>query len=57
MSKKNQSNRLTTQHTASKGVVAIFGEKAKLHDIAVSQISSTCNDTASKGFSVTLFSI
>ncbi|WP_238426796.1 EcoRI family type II restriction endonuclease [Capnocytophaga genosp. AHN8471] len=39
MSKKNQSNRLTTQHTASKGVVAIFGEKAKLHNIAVSQIS------------------
>ena len=39
MSKKNQSTRLTTQHTASKGVVTIFGEKAKLHDIAVSQIS------------------
>lgn len=39
MAKKNQSNRLTTQHKESKGVVGIFGKEAKLHDIAISEIS------------------
>lgn len=40
MAKKNQSKRLTTQHKKSQGVVGIFGEIAKLHDIAVGKISS-----------------
>lgn len=40
MAKKNQSKRLTTQHEKSKGVVGIFGEEAKLHDIAIGTISN-----------------
>lgn len=39
MSKKNQSKRLTTQHKKSKGVVGIFGEEAKSHDVTVGKIS------------------
>ncbi|MFV0346065.1 MAG: hypothetical protein ACK5IQ_07445 [Bacteroidales bacterium] len=33
MSKKNQSNRLTSQHKESQGVVGIFGDEAKNKDI------------------------
>jgi type II restriction enzyme len=40
MSKKNQSKRLTNQHKESQGVVSIFGNEAKSHDIAVREISS-----------------
>jgi type II restriction enzyme len=39
MAKKNQSNRLTSQHKLSQGVVGIFGEEAKLHDLTVGEIS------------------
>ncbi|CAM2948979.1 type II restriction enzyme [Flavobacterium psychrophilum DSM 3660] len=39
MAKKNQSNRLTNQHKASQGVIGIFGDEAKLHDINVGKIS------------------
>lgn len=39
MAKKNQSKRLTEQHKESKGVVGIFGEEAKLHDMTVGKIS------------------
>jgi type-2 restriction enzyme ecoRI len=39
MSKKNQSTRLTNQHKVSKGVIGIFGEDAKKHDITVGEIS------------------
>jgi len=39
MSKKNQSKRLTNQHKESKGVVGIFGDKAKAHDLTVGEIS------------------
>lgn len=39
MSKKNQSGRLTSQHKKSRGVVSIFGEEAKLHDLTVGEIS------------------
>ncbi|MRM82898.1 EcoRI family type II restriction endonuclease [Riemerella anatipestifer] len=39
MAKKNQSTRLTVQHKKSQGVVGIFGEKAKLHDLTVGEIS------------------
>lgn len=39
MSKKNQTSRLTIQHKLSKGVVGIFGEKAKIHDLSVGDIS------------------
>lgn len=39
MAKKNQSIRLSNQHKVSKGVVGIFGAKAKSHDITVGEIS------------------
>ena len=39
LSKKNQSIRLTDQHKISKGVLGIFGEMAKKHDLSVSDIS------------------
>ncbi len=39
MAKKNQSGRLTEQQKESQGVVGIFGEEAKLHDITVGKIS------------------
>lgn len=38
--KKNQSKRLTSQHKLSQGVVGIFGDEAKLHDITVGKISN-----------------
>ncbi len=37
--KKGQSKRLTKQHKQSKGVVGIFGDEAKLHDLTVGKIS------------------
>ncbi len=39
MAKKNQSTRLTKQHKKSQGVVGIFGDGAKSHDLKVGQIS------------------
>lgn len=40
MAKKNQSTRLTAQHKESHGVVGIFGDEAKMHDITVGEISN-----------------
>lgn len=39
MSKKIQSKRLTKQHKKSHGVVGIFGDEAKSHDLTVGKIS------------------
>ena len=39
MAKKNQSERLTDQHEKSHGVVSIFGDDAKWHDVTVNKIS------------------
>ena len=39
MSKKNQSKRLTNQHKKSEGVIGIFGDDAKMHDLTVGKIS------------------
>lgn len=39
MAKNAQSNRLTSQHKQAQGVISIFGEQAKLHDMAVEEIS------------------
>lgn len=39
MAQKNQSERLTAQHNESHGVVGMFGEEAKLHDMTVGVIS------------------
>jgi type II restriction enzyme len=40
MARKNQSTRLTNQHKKLQGVVGIFGEGAKLHDLTVGQVSN-----------------
>lgn len=39
MAKKNQSNRLMNQHKQSQGVIGIFGDDAKSHDLTVGKIS------------------
>lgn len=39
MSKNNQSHRLAIQQKASQGVVGIFGEEAKIHDMTVGEVS------------------
>ncbi len=39
MQKNNQTKRLTNQHKDSKGVIGIFGNEAKLHDMTVGEIS------------------
>lgn len=50
MAKKNQSNRLTDQHKKSKGVVGIFGEEAKAHDVAIGIISHQVMGQLQKDF-------
>lgn len=50
MSNKNQSNRLTTQHKLSQGVVGIFGDYAKSHDLAVGEVSKLVKEALSKEF-------
>lgn len=50
MSKKNQSKRLTSQHKNSQGVVGIFGDEAKLHDITVGKISNIVIEQLEKEF-------
>jgi type II restriction enzyme len=50
MAKKNQSKRLTNQHKESKGVVGIFGDEAKLHDITVGEISHFVIEQLGKEF-------
>lgn len=50
MSKKNQSNRLTEQHKASQGVVGIFGANAKIHDLAVGNISKIVMEKLEKEY-------
>lgn len=39
MAKKNQSTRLALQHKSSQGVVGIFGEMARLHDLSVGEVA------------------
>ncbi len=39
MARKNQSSRLTEQHKETQGVMGIFGEEAKSHDILVGEVS------------------
>lgn len=40
MTKKTHSKRLTKQHKQSQGVLGIFGDDAKMHDLTVGQISN-----------------
>jgi type II restriction enzyme len=39
MARKEQSKRLTRQHKTSRGVIGIFGDNAKIHDMEVEQLS------------------
>jgi type II restriction enzyme len=50
MAKKNQSTRLTNQHKKSQGVVGIFGEGAKLHDLTVGEVAQLVADNLSKKY-------
>lgn len=50
MTKKNQSKRLTNQHKDSQGVIGIFGDDAKSHDIAVGKISKSVISQLQKDF-------
>lgn len=50
MAKKNQSNRLTSQHKQSQGVVGIFGEQAKSHDLTVGKISKLVMEELDKEY-------
>lgn len=45
MAKKNQSERLTSQHKENQGVIGIFGLEAKLHDSTTGKISHLAMET------------
>ncbi len=51
MAKKNQSSRLTNQHKKSQGVVGIFGDEAKSHDLTVGKISKIVMENLEKEYS------
>lgn len=51
MAKKNQSSRLTNQHKQSQGVVGIFGDEAKSHDLTVGKISKIVMQELEKEYS------
>ena len=51
MSKKSQSKRLTDQHKESRGVIGIFGDGAKSHDITVGKLSHSVIKQLEKEFS------
>lgn len=55
MAKKNQSKRLTNQHKQSQGVVGIFGEEAKLHDLNVGKISKLVIEQLEKEYPQLIF--
>lgn len=50
MASKNQSDRLTSQHVLSKGVMGIFGELAKKHDGNVFDVSQILVELLSKEY-------
>lgn len=50
MSNKNQSNRLTDQHKLSQGVIGIFGDYAKAHDLAVGEVSKLVKEALSEEY-------
>ena len=55
MAKKNQSVRLSQQHNESHGVVGIFGEEAKIHDIKVDVVSHKIVDFLSEKYQTLQF--
>lgn len=50
MTKSDQSKRLTKQHKSSHGVVGIFGNEAKLHDMTVGQVAHLVLDQLKEDF-------
>ena len=50
MTKSDQSKRLTKQHKSSHGVVGIFGNEAKLHDMTVGQVAHMVLDQLKEDF-------
>ena len=50
MTKSDQSKRLTKQHKSSHGVVGIFGNEAKLHDMTVGQVAHLVLDQMKEDF-------
>jgi len=50
MTKNNQSKRLTDQHKNSQGVIGIFGNDAKKHDLTVGKISKFVMDKLQKEY-------
>lgn len=55
MAKKNQSKRLTNQHKQSQGVVGIFGDEAKLHDLTFGKISNLIIEQLEKDYPLLSF--
>lgn len=55
MAKKNQSKRFTNQHKESQGVVGIFGDTAKSHDMTVGSISQLVIKQLEKEYPQLLF--
>lgn len=55
MVKKNQSKRLTAQQKKSHGVIGIFGEEAKLHDMTVGEISHYVVEQLKKDYPMLAF--
>lgn len=51
MEKRKHSNRLTNQHKKSLGVVGIFGEIAKKHDLSVTDVSKLVQEALEKKYS------
>lgn len=55
MAKKVQSTRLTAQHILSKGVLGIFGDVAKRHDLNVSELSNLLIEKLNQDFPTLTF--
>lgn len=55
MAKNNQSTRLTEQHKESHGVIGIFGEEAKMHDMTVGEIQLEVKDALERNYPTLTF--
>lgn len=55
MAKNNQSNRLTEQHKESHGVIGIFGEEAKMHDMTVGEIQLEVKNALERNYPTLTF--
>lgn len=55
MAKNNQSTRLTEQHKESHGVIGIFGEEAKMHDMTVGEIQLEVKNALERNYPTLTF--